>query len=540
MSLSKPATFDQAQSVVHCDVCETEGGDHYCTVCRQTLCDGCEKVHKKVASSKDHEVVLRCQMASAVASSSCSQHPDRTVSLQCERCHILVCIKCVTSEHHGHPMVDLSKIYQIEKENVERDIREMEEKTIPSLTQALQKTNNGREEFKKVIAGIRMGMDCEINEIKTKLDRIHNDRLKRLAEAEDKGLKQFDRIQQDLEKQKRSHIDDISSQRANIALNNQAQFLTLAKQKGGKPYVHQDPVLFFPNPPRLKMPKTDKNDISKLLQELRNSSDLPCGRSVKQIVNPTFTSSFKLKLRGKASICLTDDRNAWIGDMDATELKLVDCNGKVLETRNTKYKPYALAMMSTGDIILSPFFGSGSKTVMKLTTDGTEIPLLDASPASSNGVFVTKEDDILICTGDGRVIKCNADGRNVRKIYDGKKLESALHAMELPDGSICISDVANNALVITDQKGKTMKKITKPLGAKNYTPGGLAHDNVGNILSVDHHNDCIYAISQNGDIRELVGKSYGIKNPIRLGVDTDGKLWITQKDGYIKLVQYLA
>ena len=209
MSLSKPANFDQAQSVVPCDVCEIESGEHYCTVCRQTLCDGCKKYHKKVAATKDHEVVPRVQMASAMASTSCNRHLDQTVSLQCEPCQVFVCIKCVIGEHRGHPMVELSTVYEEEKAKMEKDIRDIEQKTIPSLAKAIKGINPKREEYKKAISSITKEMDAEIKEFKSRLDEIHADRLKRLALAETTGLGHFDIIQQGLEDQKRSYIDDI-------------------------------------------------------------------------------------------------------------------------------------------------------------------------------------------------------------------------------------------------------------------------------------------------------------------------------------------
>ena len=60
-------------------------------------------------------------------------------------------------------------------------------------------------------------MDDEIKELKSSLDKIHADRLKRLAEAETTGLGQFDLIQQGLEDQKHSYIDDVSESKAKIA-----------------------------------------------------------------------------------------------------------------------------------------------------------------------------------------------------------------------------------------------------------------------------------------------------------------------------------
>ena len=538
MSLSKPANFNQAQSVVPCDVCETETGEHYCTVCRQTLCDGCEKVHKKVASSKDHEIVPRVQMASAVASTSCSRHPDQTVSLQCESCQILVCIKCVTVEHRRHPMVELSKIYQDEKEKVEKDIHEIQQRTIPSLLKAMENIKPKREEYKKTIASIRKEMDNETKEMKSRLDKIHAERLKKLAEVEATGMMQFDQVQQELEERKRSYTDDVATCKAKMASNNQVQFVSYARTRGTNVHLHKYPSIKFSRPP-VQTVKTENKDTSELLTKLNISSIPSCTITYKQIVEPKIVSAFKSKLKGLPSICLTDEGNAWIGGDQTKELRLVDRNGKIARTRQSNNKTRSLAMASSGDIILSPDYDD-SNTVMKMRADRTECPLLNVSPSWSLGVSVTDDDDILVCASDGRVMRCNGDGGNVRQIYDGKKDNSALHAIELPDRNICISDAANKSLVIIDKNGKILRQITKPLGVQNYSPRGLACDSIGNILSVDYNNDRVCIISQNGEVRELVGKLHGINEPRWLAVDSDDNMWVAQYDGNIKMVKYMA
>ena len=539
MSQSKPANFDQAQSVVPCDVCEAETGEHYCTACRQTLCDGCKKYHKNVAATKDHEVVPRVQMASAVASTTCSQHSDQTVAFQCGRCQVLVCSKCVTGDHQGHPMIELSKIYEDEKQKVEKDIRDIEQKTIPNLMNAIKEIQPKRDKYKKAITGIRKEMDDEITALKTRLDEIHADRLKKFAEEEARGLKKFDLVEQDLEERKRSYTNDVATCKARIASNNHVQFVSYARTRGAKAHIHKYPVLKFSGPPQLQTVNAENKDISELLAKLNISTIPSCTISYKQIVDPKIVSTFKSKLKGYPSICLTEDGNAWIGGDQSKELRLVDRNGKKVRTRQTKNRPCGLAMASSGYIILSSH-GDDSRTVMKLRANGTERPLLDVSPSCSKGVSVTEDGDILVCTLDGRVMRCNGDGGNVRQLYNGKKELSALQAIELPDSNICISDFANKALVIIDKNGKILKQINKPLGVQYFYPWGLACDRLGNILSVDVKNDSVYIISQKGEIRELVGKSQGIKDPMWLAVDGDDTMWVAQYDGNIKVVKYMV
>ena len=57
---------------------------------------------------------------------------------------------------------------------------------------------------------------------------------------------------------------------------------------------------------------------------------------------------------------------------------------------------------------------------------------------------------------------------------------------------------------------------------------------------MDYSNGRVYIINQNGEVRELVGKSHGIQKPEWLAVDSDDNLWVTQNDGNIKVVKFMA
>ena len=121
---------------------------------------------------------------------------------------------------------------------VEKDIRELEQKTIPSLTKAIKDINPKREEYKKAVSGIRKEMDDEIKELKSRLDKIHADRLKRLADAETAGLGQFDLIQQGLEDQKRSYINDVSECKAKIDKQPSSVFVVLTSERSEGSQTH--------------------------------------------------------------------------------------------------------------------------------------------------------------------------------------------------------------------------------------------------------------------------------------------------------------
>ena len=359
-----------------------------------------------------------------MASTTCSRHSDQTVAFQCGRCKVLVCSKCVTGDHQGHPMIELSKIYKDEKAKVEKDIREIEQKSIPNSMKAIKEIQTKTVEYKKAITDIRKEMDDEIKELKARLDGIHADRLKNLADAEAVGLKQFDLVLRDLEERKRSYTEDVAACKAKITSNNQVQFVSYARTRGTK--RHKCPVLKFSSPQiQVQMVKSKNREIYDLLAKLTISTAPLCTITYKQIVDPKIVSTFQSTLKGCPCICLTYNGKAWVGRHESKELRLVDNTGKVLQKRQMKYRATALAMALSGDIILSPN-PSDSKPLMKLRADGTECPLLDVSPSSTTGVSVTENGDILVCVSGGRVMRCDRDGLDVQTLYDGKKAKAAI------------------------------------------------------------------------------------------------------------------
>ncbi|KAK3084026.1 hypothetical protein FSP39_007008 [Pinctada imbricata] len=219
---------------------------------------------------------------------------------------------------------------------------------------------------------------------------------------------------------------------------------------------------------------------------------------------------------------------------------MVDIKGQVLRRRNIQKKPYAMAVMDCGDVILSSNV-QYSGLVSRLLGDGREQHVFDTSPSYCNGVSVTADGKMLICTCDGRVVMVNVDGTKMKQIYKGSGNDSARHAVEDAVSNIYISDYLNYAVVKINKDGKFSSKITNTTGGQHLgRPSGLVVDTMNNILCADSYKHCVYIIDQNQQMRELVGRSHGIKHPQWLAVDCENNLWITQGDENVFVVRYLS
>ncbi|KAK3084207.1 hypothetical protein FSP39_010060 [Pinctada imbricata] len=255
---------------------------------------------------------------------------------------------------------------------------------------------------------------------------------------------------------------------------------------------------------------------------------------------PILVSRFACPLPGNTKICISKEGDVWLGGHKSRELVKVDIKGQVLRRREIQNEPNGLSMMECGDVIISPR-SCDSRSVSRLLEDDREHHLFDTSPSYSAGVSVTIEQEILTCTVDGRVVRINGDGTNVQQIYKGSGEWSALHAVESTDGSIYISDPSHSAIVMSSKYGKVLSTITHTTDVQQFgRPWGMVVDKMYNILCADFDNNCVYTTHQNEQMRELVGRSHGIQSPTWLAVDNDNNLWITQKNGIINVVKYLA
>ncbi|KAK3084967.1 hypothetical protein FSP39_022153 [Pinctada imbricata] len=549
MALSKSVNLAHAQRAVPCNICEDEvPGEYYCIECKQTLCSQCEKSHKRVAATKNHNIVLRTQVGDIDTTTlTCTDHGD-PASCHCEKCNIPVCIKCVTGKHKGHDMSDIFDVLEKEKKLLQDDIKAMQ-RDLPTLKSHRGEVLTKKENYKKEINKILKDMEDENQAVVKHINKLYKERRDDILCIQDSNLAVFDGVEVEMKTKIISYEKRISEYTDTISKNSLVALRNVVKQKkslseiGSKPEL-PDPPTFVPCNLESIVENLGKLHITasplKFIPRKQYTSSSSLKSKALKVTTPTIVSKFKCPLLGSPRICITKEGDVWLGGSGSRELVMVDIKGQVLRRRNIQNRPYSLAVMDCGDVIISPDSGD-SRSVSRLMRDGREQHVFDTSPSYSDGVSVTAEQKILMCTLDGRVVKTNGDGTNVKQIYKGRDDYSALHAVEDADGNIYISGGANQAVVKINKDGKVLSTITHTTGGRQLgPPWGLVVDKMDNILCADSANYCVYIIDQNQKMRELVGRSHGIQRPIWLAVDNDNNLWITQYYGNVHVVKYLS
>ncbi|KAK3083614.1 hypothetical protein FSP39_000268 [Pinctada imbricata] len=536
MAFSKSVNLEHAQTAVPCDACEDETpGEYYCIECKHTLCPPCEKLHRKF--TKGHNVVLRTQVGDIDTTIlTCTDHGDQA-SFHCEKCNVPVCGKCITGEHRGHEMSDLTELFDRKKKVLQNDITRMEE-SLCKFKKEREEIIAEKEKYDSKVRRTTTDMENEIKDAHKELDRIHIERMENLAIIRQNQLSICDgriieiKTKIDMLEDRVTEYKETTSKSSLLALLNLSRRTESIPEIGIKPKIPEPPVFVSGSLQKLgeNLGKLQVSSTSVIAKPRRNPLKL---------TKPTIVSKFKCPSQGDPSICINKEGDVWLGGKKSRELVMVNIKGQVLKRRTIQNRPKALAVMDCGDVIISPNVDD-SMAISRCLRDGTEQHIFyDETPSCL--VSITADQKILICTVDGRVVRINGDGSNIKQIYRGSGDYSVVHAVENADGNIYISDQNKSAVVMITKDGKVLTTITQTVeGEILKWPLGLVVDKLGNTLCTDISKACVYIINQNGQMRKLIDSSVCNQEPRCLAVDNDNNLWIAHFDGTVLVVKYLS
>lgn len=167
-----------------CDLCETAIVHSYCDFCNVNLCKPCILDHILDEYDK-HKIVPFKQRRSTLIYPKCEAYQQETCEYQCKNCkNIYVCSSCIASEQHrGHIFEEITNIYKIKKESIEKDREKLENLITPQykeivldLENQLANLDGGYEKLTKEMSTVRdewhREIDIIINKMKTEIEQI--------------------------------------------------------------------------------------------------------------------------------------------------------------------------------------------------------------------------------------------------------------------------------------------------------------------------------------------------------------------------------
>lgn len=162
-----------------------------------------------------------------------------------------------------------------------------------------------------------------------------------------------------------------------------------------------------------------------------------------------------------------------------------------------------------------------------------------------------------IClSGSGKIMAVTCEERRRLfqvEVFDGKNggYIKRFELLELKGGryltfyiaeninrDICIADLNAKIVVVFNRDGNLRFHYRGRNLHQNLDPHYIATDSQGHILVSDNGNRCVHILSTDGELISVLDK-LGLEDPRGISIDKEDKLWVIEKSGRIKVIQYL-
>ncbi|KAK3100654.1 hypothetical protein FSP39_023137 [Pinctada imbricata] len=386
--------------IKHCDLCEDEEEvNWFCKNCNQNLCDRCKKIHPKIVSFKDHQLISLCQ-----------DH-NEPFSFYCRQCDNSICSKCLSLIHKEHDLIEIS-VYQSELQDRLHDAlteKETENEQIKSTLDAIFKYE---EECKKTLTesfaiiderrkAIRQDVDEECEEMKTWLKTITDQQMKGVSENKRK-----------VEERQFAYYETVQTVKRQLPLQTTttlSQFVktSICDFQSLKPLSYPIPRINT-----FVVGRGNKKYIREMIGSYSSTDDIPCqsGRLNKEnavLKQLQIVSMYELDAQIRCrSICTSPDGNIWISDKSFVYKMSPDCSTILLKipTRDngmgSNLSSY-IACLKSGDAVL--FYDKSFHIYLdKFTSDGRREEFTRLLPyfPYMYGMTVSKQDEVIIAAGE--------------------------------------------------------------------------------------------------------------------------------------------
>nr|XP_034305167.1 uncharacterized protein LOC109620202 isoform X3 [Crassostrea gigas] len=546
-----------AQDVHRCDLCETAIVHSYCDFCHVNLCKPCVVDHISDGYDK-HKIVPFQERRSTLIYPNCGKHPQKNCELQCRECGTFVCSSCMASDQHkGHSFVEVTDVYKIKKDIIEKDTKEYEnlispkyEKIVLDLENQLLNLDGEYEKLTTTMS--KQGeqwhreIDIVINKMKTEISEIkvkHRDILQ-------KHLDEIKQIQS-LIKDTLLAIKEIKN---STELAPTIEYSSKIKEFSKLPSkVKVTLPTFIPKPidrEKLYSLFGQITPLSTASEENIMSPNQP-STSVRELLDePELVATIQTGYKNLRCVTYKNDDKIWTSGW-TNEIKCFNAYGSLQQKIVTKSGglPYDIAVDVGRDLLYSV---RTVGTVQKVKNGQTE-EMIRLQGWEPGNLCVTSTGDLLttmfsVDQTQSKVVRYSGSTEKQTIQFDdeGKPLYSrksfTKYITENRNHDICVADCGAAAVVVVNQDGKLRWRYTgHPSVTKNepFGPLGITTDSQSCILTADWNNHCIHILDQNGQFLCYIDNC-DLRNPHGLCVDNNDNLFVCEYNkGYVKKIKYV-
>ncbi|XP_048743729.2 uncharacterized protein LOC125657116 [Ostrea edulis] len=546
----------QAQEVITCDLC-VKPTQQFCNSCQLSLCVDCVNKHVDKLKYQQHDIVHFKDRKIQLVFPECELHTNQRCEAHCQQCDVPVCLKCMLGPHNGHKYEDMSDIFNSKKNDIEKEIKEIESTIIPQY-------NKKNEETESKLSFIMAKFD-ELDKEKEKhrkswhqeVDTIFNHLGSLMKSIKENLLAALNSHQSKI----KNHIPDMTQtvqQNKKILKSNNVSAVTNFKSKLEE--YRNMPSNIDVKLPSLKTNTVQGRELSLELGEYKASLTQTTLSSLTEEVS--YLSLQKLLKQAKSITTIPTGVNpllyvacvgvdeAWVSGDDKT-IRRVDIHGSVRDTVTTTCvtRPNDITVTRQGELVYSDV---NNRTVNIVRHGRTETLITTPQGWHPDRLCCTKSGDILVSmrTTDksqrkivryqGHTVKQEIDrDEDGEPIY--KRGKYRLYVVENNNGDICASDSNADTVVVVNKSGRVRFRYygTPARRKKSFYPRHIVTDSMSQIIVTDHNNDCLHILDQNGQFLRCVDNC-GLDKPVGLSVDSEGRLWVgLYQSGEVKVIQYM-
>ncbi|XP_022310020.2 uncharacterized protein LOC111115542 [Crassostrea virginica] len=505
----------QGQDVIRCQLCPNPVELH-CDLCHVDLCVNCVSKHLK-DNSKKHDTVDFPE---------CKSHDKKRCEMYCKDCQVPMCVLCVTT-HNKHDISDIKSIIENLKRRIAADVKEMENIIPPKYKQKVGIGNSSKE------------FDRVMNEIQDQEDNICKVVRAISSQLKDEVAKQ----KRDLHPTAATDEKELNKAIKNfkeMLISNDAKRILKYQSKNelfGEGQNQVSYLMFRPGNVR-------QGQIQEMLGSLQMSSNLH-GRK-KLMSNPVALSTIQTpygKDKTLFGVLCDGTGKIWISGSDS-KIYHIDQGGSILKTVSVSNNVSDLSLSIEKELTFSVFWPDTK--VYKYDGDAVRT-LVDLGQWCPRGLCHSAKGDLLVSmrsvdktqsrvvmfsgTAETIVIQNDRHGNPLISV----KTNELLLLTENGNGDICVSDYAEEAVVVFNASGELRNKYHGHLNQTNckpFRPTIIACDSNFQILTSDHSNDFIHLLKSDGSFLGYIkypcsgGLSINAENNLIVGGMGNGKLRI--------------
>lgn len=549
---------------VQCDLCKERTIKANCKLCSVKLCKECVGEHISDETTP-HDIVTVDQKKSPLMYPPCPKHSGETCDKDCIDCNCPVCPRCVDSEEHAHHAFrSILELVDVKKENIANEMECLQkmttsyenetaeiEKRISNLEKGYRKINVAVDKQRKVW---HEEVDCMVDKLKSDIKKMKNKQRTVLKTHLQSITKLIDDLNSAIEEIK----EVLNSGDVSKSLDYEGK---LAEFKKLPPTLKSTFPIFTPL-------KVQRRELRKLFCSLTP----PSITAVESTHAPKCSKPPSKPLEVLSEQCILEEpkvegivetgydflRNVtcsreeefWVSNWNC-EMKNIDTKGSLLKSFRTKSGEMAcdVAIAKTNELFYTDV---KNRTVNKFT-DGHIVELIKLQNWKPLNLCITSSGDIMVtmyndAETQSKVTRYTSSTEKQTIQFDdgGKPIYSANNKIkyitENKNSDICVADWGAGAVVVVSHLGKVRFRYTGHAASSQtrpFKPRGIATDSKHQILTADHHNNCIHVIAPTGSFLRCIDNCR-IENPYGISLDKSDKLFVAEfYSGKVKVIQYM-